>query len=98
MTFDFHPDALEEYQSAASWYEEQRFRLGIEFIQAIETGIAAILSDPGRFQPVGGSIRIYRIKRFPYYVFYRFNEGGNHVRIVAVIHKRRKPDYWRDRL
>ncbi|OAI56381.1 hypothetical protein AYO49_00850 [Verrucomicrobiaceae bacterium SCGC AG-212-N21] len=98
MTFDFHPDALDEYQSAASWYEEQRFRLGLEFVEAIETGIFAVLSDPGRFQLVGVGIRICRIKRFPYYVFYRYNEVGKHVRIVAVMHKRRKPDYWRDRL
>jgi toxin ParE1/3/4 len=98
VTFDFHPDALEEYQSAASWYEEQRFRLGLEFIQVIEAGITAIISDPGRFQPVGGGIRIYRIRRFPYYVFYRFDEIGQSARIVAVMHKRRKPGYWRDRL
>lgn len=36
MTFDFHADALDEYQSAASWYEEQRSQLGMEFIGACE--------------------------------------------------------------
>jgi hypothetical protein len=32
MTFDFHPDALDEYHSAAKWYEELRVRLGAEFV------------------------------------------------------------------
>jgi toxin ParE1/3/4 len=98
MTFDFHPDALEEYQAAAAWHEEQRDRLGIEFTQAVEAGIVLVLSDPGRFQPVGGGIRVFRMKRFPYHLFYRFNEAGRNVRIVAVMHQRRKPDYWRERL
>jgi plasmid stabilization system protein ParE len=98
MTFDFHPDALDEYHSAAAWYAEQRVLLGVEYVQAVEAAIAAIMSDPGRFQPVGDGIRIFRMKRFPDYLFYRFNETGQHVRIVAVMHQRRKPDYWRERL
>lgn len=98
MTFEFHPDALVEYQDAAIWYEEQRHRLGVEFTQAMEAAVAQILQVPDRYQPVGGGIRIFRMKRFPYYLFYRYNEAGHHVRIVAVMHQRRRPDYWRKRL
>ncbi len=98
MTFEFHPDALDEYQDAASWYEEQRYRLGVEFTQAVEASMAQILENPERYQPVGGTVRIFRIKRFPYYLFYRYNGAGQHVRILAVMHHRRRPDYWRERL
>jgi hypothetical protein len=66
--------------------------------QAVEAGISVIVSDPTRFQPVGDGIRIFRMKRFPYYLFYRFHEARQHFRIVAMMHQRRKPDYWRDRL
>lgn len=98
MTFEFHPDALAEYQEAASWYEEQRYRLGVEFTDAVEKAIGELLRDPGRYQPVGGMSRVFRMKRFPYYLFYRFNEAAQHVRILAVMHHRRRPDYWRERL
>jgi plasmid stabilization system protein ParE len=98
MTFEFHPDALEEYEEAAAWYEERRYRLGLEFTVAVEGGVAAILTNPDRYQPVRGGVRIFRLKRFPYYIFYRYNEAGQHVRIVAIMHQKRRPDYWRERL
>ncbi len=43
MTFEFHPDALDEYQDAASWYEEQRYLLGVEFTQAVEAPVVQLL-------------------------------------------------------
>lgn len=72
MTFDFHPDALKEYEEAGLWHEEQRFRLGIEFADAIDAAIASILAAPTRYQPVGDGVRIYRLKRFPCFLYYRF--------------------------
>jgi len=98
MTFEFHPDALDEYQEAAFWYEEQRYRLGVEFTQAVETAVAQVLQHPERYQPAGGDMRIFRMKRFPYYLFCRYNEREQHVRIVAVMHHRRRPGYWSERL
>ncbi len=70
----------------------------MEFTEAVEAGVAAILKTPDRCQQVGGGVRIFRLKRFPYYIFYRYNERGQHVRIVAVMHHKRRPDYWRERL
>ncbi len=59
MTFEFHKDALDEYEAAGLWYEEQRHRLGIEFVEAVETGIAAILQSPDSYQPVRDGVRIF---------------------------------------
>ncbi len=98
MTFEFHPDALDEYQDAAAWYEEQRYRLGVEFTQAVEAAVAQVLQHPVRFQSVEGGTRIFRMGRFPYYLFYRYNETSQHVRFVAVMHHRRRPGYWSERL
>jgi len=98
MTFEFHPDALEEYEEAAAWYEERRYRLGVEFTEAVEAVVAAIQKSPDSYQPLKGGVRIFRLKRFPYSIFYRYNEAGQHVRIVAIMHHKRRPDSWRDRL
>jgi toxin ParE1/3/4 len=98
MTFEFHPDALAEYEESAAWYEERRSRLGIEFADSVEAAISAILESPDRFQPVDGGVRVFRLKRFPFNVFYRHNEMEGHVSIVALMHHKRRPDHWRERL
>jgi plasmid stabilization system protein ParE len=69
----------------------------VEFTEAVEAAVATILKDPGRYQPVGEGIRTYRLRRFPYQIFFRYHEQGQDVRIVAVMHQRRLPDYWRAR-
>jgi plasmid stabilization system protein ParE len=98
MTFDFHEDALKEYEEAGHWYEERRFRLGVEFTETIDAAIAAILGDPERNRPAGRGVRVFRVKRFPYYVYYKFYPERGHVRIAAVAHFKRHPDYWRSRV
>jgi hypothetical protein len=96
MTHSFVREALEEYREAAIWYESQRFGLGQEFADALEAGIREILRDPKRFQQVDGELRVFRMKRFPYRLIFRWLEKG-HVTIFAVMHIRRRPDYWRER-
>jgi plasmid stabilization system protein ParE len=98
MTFDWHPGALQEFEEAGLWYEEQRRRLGVEFSDAVVLAIESILREPNRFQPVGDGVRLFRLKRFPYHLYYLLDDARHHVRIMAVMHNRRRPDYWRERL
>lgn len=98
MTFGFEREALAEYLDTAHYYAEQREHLGEEFVQAVEAAITTISKDPTRFQPVGDGLRIFRMKRFPYHLFYRYDEPRNHATIFAVMHHRRRPNYWRHRL
>ena len=67
-------------------------------MHAIETAVETISKDPTRFQPVGEGLRIFRMKRFPYYLFYRYNEQRDHATFFAVMHQRRRPDYWKHRV
>jgi plasmid stabilization system protein ParE len=97
MTFGFNEDALQEYRDAARWYSEQRGDLGLEFTEAVDAHIRQILADPGRFQTSGDGFHVFRMKRFPYYMHYRFSPQRTHVRILAFLHNRRRPGYWRER-
>lgn len=97
MTISFESEALLEYREAAL-YSQQRFGLGEEFVQAVETAIATISRDPERFQPVGAGIRIFRMHRFPYYLLYLHSASSDSITIYAVAHHSRRPDYWRARL
>jgi plasmid stabilization system protein ParE len=97
MTLHFESEALMEYQEAAL-YSQRRFGLGEEFVQAVESALDAILKEPDRYQSVGQGVRIFRLRRFPYYLFYHHTPGSEVIAIYAVAHHGRKPDYWRRRL
>jgi len=97
MTCHFESAALVEYRDAAR-YSEKKFGLGEAFVQAMENSLAAIAKDPERFQPVGDGVRIFRMPRFPYYLYYQHLKESDAIMIYAVAHDRRRPDYWRERL
>lgn len=46
MNWDFHPEALEEYESAALYYAEQDAELQLRFIESIENCIERIIQAP----------------------------------------------------
>ena len=48
MNWDFHPEALEEYESAASYYAEKDPDLHLRFIESVESAIERILESPRR--------------------------------------------------
>lgn len=97
MIVQFESEALIEYQEAAD-YSERRFGFGVQFVQAVQNALDTISNDPGRFQNVGHEVRIFRMRRFPYYIFYHFDAANQAVIVYALAHHKRKPDYWKKRL
>ena len=98
MTHGFEKEAFEEYEDAALYYAEHRAGLGDDFVREIEGAIREIAESPDRFQAVGQGLRVYRLKRFPYRLYYRYSEARDHATIFAVMHERRRPGYWSHRL
>ena len=98
MTFSFHPEALAEYREAALWYERQKPGLGGRFVSEVEASVAAILANPTRFGPVEQGVRRYALKRFPYCLRFVHDQARQHIVFAAVMHVRRHPDYWKNRL
>lgn len=45
-----------------------------------------------------GEIQVYRLKRFPYRLYYVHFPLAQLVRIYAVMHEKRRPQYWRERV
>ena len=48
MRYEFHPEALEEYNEAALRYAGQELQLALRFIDAVEDAIHRILEAPTR--------------------------------------------------
>ena len=97
MIVQFEPEALIEYQEAAD-YSERRFGLGVQFVQAVQSALDTIAGDPERYQHVGHEVRIFRMRRFPYYIFYHYDAASEAVVVYALAHHKRKPGYWKKRL
>ncbi|MHB1083125.1 MAG: type II toxin-antitoxin system RelE/ParE family toxin [Prosthecobacter sp.] len=103
MTFDFHPDARREFHEAVHWYENHSLFAGDRFVKAVRESIEQIMLDPDRYQNLddelyGFSLHVFRLKVFPYRLYYTHENEENMIRIFAVMHEKRKPDYWHHRL
>ena len=96
MRLTYHPEAEAEFIEAAQFYEERLPGLGRQFIAAIENAGAMIRRSPERSRIVEADIRRYLVSRFPFAIYYRVTE--HELRILAVKHHRRHPDYWRQRV
>jgi toxin ParE1/3/4 len=94
MRHEFHPEAEQEFADAAHWYEDQSDGLGNRFVAAITDAIHSILADPERYQFITEGIRVFRLDRWPYKIFYEYDPADDRVRIICVMHNKRRPGYW----
>jgi len=92
----FLPQAEEEMNDAALFYESHRQSLGREFLKAMKRGTDDIGRNPQAYPIQLKGIRRRLIQRFPYGVLYC--EEEDQVVIIAVMHLHRAPDYWRHRV
>jgi hypothetical protein len=96
MTYDFHPEARLEYREAAAFYESRRPGLGAAFSLEVEATIRRILETPEKWRCLEQDVRTCRARTFPYAVLYTLQADS--VLIIAVMHLRREPAYWRKRI
>ncbi|HEX4512765.1 MAG TPA: hypothetical protein VH054_04490 [Polyangiaceae bacterium] len=96
----YDDDALTELESAFEYYAARDVDLALRF-QAEVRAIETIISETPAFYPVfeeRGGVRIHRalLDDFPFAVLYV--ETPKATWIVALMHLRREPGYWRRRV
>jgi toxin ParE1/3/4 len=94
--YAFHPEASGEYIQAAQYYAAIAPELGGRFYDEIERLIAQVRRQPDRFFRFNPPARRALAHKFPYSVVYL--DEPDRVWIVAVMHAKRRPGYWRERL
>lgn len=92
----FHPAADEEYTQAAEYYAGINPELGRRFYDQLECLIQDIRRDPQRYRLFDPPIRRHFSDVFPYAVLYV--DQPDRVLVIAVMHMKRRPGYWRERL
>jgi plasmid stabilization system protein ParE len=96
MSWNFHPEALEEYEAAASYYAERDPELQLRFIESIENSIDRILEAPTRWRVIDEDVRRCVTHVFPYGILYTIET--DFILVIAVMHFSREPGYWKQRI
>jgi toxin ParE1/3/4 len=91
----FHPLAEQELIDAVSYYEEQQAELGLEYLGEVQHAVNFLMRYPEAGAKIRGDIRRLTLPKFPYSLLYRVLE--EQIRVLAVAHYKRKPQYWVDR-
>ena len=90
------PAAQTELTDAAAFYDRERPGLGDRFIKEFERVIALLNDNPELGSAIGNNRRSIVFDRFPFRLIYSLEDSV--IRIIAICHQKRRPDYWRGRV
>ncbi|KAF0221585.1 MAG: plasmid stabilization system [Geobacteraceae bacterium] len=92
----FHPEADAEVVAAAAYYEGQQEDLGKRFLSSVGDGLARIRINPRLCPLIDDDVRRCLTRTFPFGILFR--DRGGRIEIIAVMHLRRTPGYWKERV
>jgi hypothetical protein len=92
----FHPEAEEELEAAIAWYDARVENLGWDFEREIQKSIEKIKLAPSRWRQIIPGIHRHLVSRFPFAIVYQ--NKPKTIYIIAIMHLRRRPFYWRERI
>ncbi len=93
---ELHPEAEAEMRAAARWYHASQPGLGTRFLREVARTGKLIASHPEAWPIVTGNVRRCQVNCFPFGLLYRVEVEK--VYILAVMHQKREPGYWKNRL
>lgn len=96
MNYEFHPEALAEFEGAALYYAGKQPGLELRFITSVEAAIQRVIERPSSYAVLEQDVRRCLTRVFPYAVLYTVEPSF--ILIVAIMHCHRAPGYWRDRV
>jgi toxin ParE1/3/4 len=92
---ELHPEAEGELDSSLAWYLERSIPAASAFLASVRKALADIETTPDRWPADADGFRAARLRKYPFQIIYREIDGG--LRVVAVAHTARRPDYWKSR-
>lgn len=101
MNILVHDEATVELTNTADEYERCQPGLGDEFFREYDHAVAGIGRNPDghpllETAPASWGVRRSLLHRFPYAVIFEFKL--QQVRVLAIAHTARRPNYWNRRL
>lgn len=90
-----HPEADQELEAAALWYQDLQPGLGDDFLDEFERTLRRSVAEPERWRKIRGENRKLNFHRFPYAIVYSVRADTFYIK--AVMHLHRRPFYWQSR-
>ena len=95
-TYVFTPTANNDVKSAAKYYESCEQGLGERFVHEIRIALRHITKYPEAWSIARCNARRYKVKSFPYLIFYLIVD--NTIVVVAVMSSKQNPDLLNNRI
>ncbi|MCE9580488.1 MAG: type II toxin-antitoxin system RelE/ParE family toxin [Deltaproteobacteria bacterium] len=94
--FVLHRQAEAELRAAAQWYRSHSPAAASGFVEAVERALRAITENPEAWprRNPREDVRSFVLERDPFPVVYRVTAEPTPIRVLAIAHARRRPDYW----
>jgi len=96
MKFNILRPARLELEDAVEHYNQERPGLGYQFAAEVRSAFKRIEQFPEAWHPLSKNTRRCRLRGFPYAVIY--NSTDQETVVLAIMHMRRDPDSWKNRL
>ncbi|MCK4400994.1 type II toxin-antitoxin system RelE/ParE family toxin [bacterium] len=95
MNYYFHEKAEFEFIKAVDYYEKCETGLGLRFSEEVYSTIKRACCFPFAWEKIDFQTHRCLTDKFPYGILYRVLD--DHIRVMAIMHLHRMPDYWRKR-
>ena len=95
MTVKFLEQAEFEVKKAVEYYNSNSNGWGFEFAFEIQKTISRIIANPEAWTKISKRARKCKCNKFPYSVIYFLDK--EEIIVVAIMHLKRKPNYWVER-
>ena len=95
-TIRFHGAAELELEEAIAYYETRESGLGEQFLTEVRRVLSLVSEYPKIGVEIWSTRRRMLLERFPYGVVYRELEDQT-ILVLAIMHLRKRPRYWRRR-
>jgi plasmid stabilization system protein ParE len=92
---DLLPAARMDFDESFDWYAWRSPEAAERFSRAIDDTLERIARTPNQFAKVDRRHQACPVARFPFRIVYRIE--AERILVVAVVHAKRKPYYWKDR-
>jgi toxin ParE1/3/4 len=92
----FYPAVVDEIRAAIDWYRVRSTSAARAFLVEFDHAISTISENPLRWPQYAQGTQRYLLHHFPFFVVYRLTPLR--IEIVAVVHAKRKPGYWKKRM
>lgn len=95
VSVSLRPEADEDLTNACAWYDRQKPGLNWAFLAEVAAGLSRISDFPEMYGVIWQDVRAFRIRRFPYIVYYRIVGGA--IEVQAILHASRDSAVWQSR-